>query len=408
MVRNAAAMSHEPIRVLVVDDNDGFRDSLLSLLESDDLTVVGQASSGYEALELVGAAMPDVVLMDVRMPVMDGVETTRRLKLQHPSIGVVALTGLEDQRAVREMLVAGASGYVLKDSDGDEILHAIREAASGGGLISPEVTPTVIEEMTDALERERRRARQLEVAQEALLERSARRHELVSRLGHELRTPVTVILGIAQTLAGDRAPADQRQDLLERLVDRAEDLARLVQRFEAAVDTGLTERADVTEVARDVAAQHERVRVEAPSAPVMASLNRTAGRRILEELVENALAFSPADEPVTVRVSTRRGSPEVRVTDRGAGIDQGSVPRIFAPFEQVEDLNARTHAGAGLGLALARMSARAMDGDVVLESTGPAGSSFLWIVSRPPAAGLEAEGDGVKPRSLEAAHVDVE
>ncbi len=112
----------------------------------------------------------------------------------------------------------------------------------------------MIEELTEALERERRRTRQLEVAQEALLERSARRHELVSRLGHELRTPVTVILGMAQTLSEGTAPEEDRPELLERLVVRANDLARLVQRFEAAVEAGLTEWADVNEVAREVAA----------------------------------------------------------------------------------------------------------------------------------------------------------
>ena len=192
------------------------------------------------------------------------------------------------------MLVAGASGYVLKDSDGDEILNAVHQAAMGGGVISPEVTPTVIDELTEALERERRRTRQLEVAQEALLERSARRHELVSRLGHELRTPVTVILGMAQTLAKGTAPLEERPVILETLVDRAEALARLVQRFEAAVEAGLTEWADVTQVAREVAESYERVEVDAPPGPAMASLNRTAAKRILEELVENALAFSAA------------------------------------------------------------------------------------------------------------------
>ena len=176
----------------------------------------------------------------------------------------MALTGSEDQRAVREMLVAGASGYVLKDSDGDEILHAVRQAVTGGGVISPEVTPTVIEELTEALERERRRTRQLEIAQEALLERAARRHELISRLGHELRTPVTVILGMAQTLAKGTAPEEERGAILDSLVDRANGLARLVHRFEAAVEAGLTEWADVVQVAREVAADHDRVEVVRP------------------------------------------------------------------------------------------------------------------------------------------------
>ncbi len=267
-----------PVRVLVVDDNEGFRESLVMLLDTEELHVVGQGSDGEEAMGLVDALSPDVVLMDVRMPMTDGIEATRRIKAHYPHIGIVALTGSEDQRAVRDMLVAGASGYVLKDSDGDEILNAVHQAAMGGGVISPEVTPTVIDELTEALERERRRTRQLEVAQEALLERSARRHELVSRLGHELRTPVTVILGMAQTLAKGTAPLEERPVILETLVDRAEALARLVQRFEAAVEAGLTEWADVTQVAREVAELHERVEVDAPPGPAMASLNRTAAQ----------------------------------------------------------------------------------------------------------------------------------
>jgi signal transduction histidine kinase len=373
-----------PVRVLVVDDNEGFRESLVMLLDTEELHVVGQGSDGEEAMGLVDALSPDVVLMDVRMPMTDGIEATRRIKAHYPHIGIVALTGSEDQRAVRDMLVAGASGYVLKDSDGDEILNAVHQAAMGGGVISPEVTPTVIDELTEALERERRRTRQLEVAQEALLERSARRHELVSRLGHELRTPVTVILGMAQTLAKGTAPLEERPAILETLVDRAEALARLVQRFEAAVEAGLTEWADVTQVAREVAETHERVEVDAPPGPAMASLNRTAAKRILEELVENALAFSATDSKVTISVSTDGGSPEVRVVDHGEGVAPGVLPRIFDPLEQGQDLNTRTHQGVGLGLTLARMSARAMDGDVVLESTGPQGSTFLWAVSQPP------------------------
>src|SRR3972149_9596878 len=85
------------VRVVVVDDNAGFRESLLALLDAGDLDVVGEARSGSEALGLIPETDPDVVLMDVRMPEMDGIETTRRLKALHPSIGVVGLSGPEDQ-----------------------------------------------------------------------------------------------------------------------------------------------------------------------------------------------------------------------------------------------------------------------------------------------------------------------
>jgi DNA-binding NarL/FixJ family response regulator len=369
------------VRVLVVDDNDGFRGSLAALLSGEDLEVVGEAANGIDAIALVNEVGPDVVLMDIRMPEMDGIETTRRLKALHPSLEVVALTGLEEERAVREMLVAGASGYVLKDSEGDEIIHAVRRAASGGALLSPDVTPTVIEQLLEALERERRRTRQLEIAQEALLERGARRQQLIGRVGHELRTPVTVLLGLAQTLRRGGLDPAQLDDVLDTLVQRAEGLARLVRRFEAALEAGLTEWVNITELAGEVSSRDPRIGVEAPIAPVMTALNRTAGIRILEELVENALAFSPPTSDVLIRVTPGTGGTEVRVIDRGNGIDAAAVARIFEPLEQAQDLHTRTHPGIGLGLSLARLSARAMDGDVTLESTGPAGSSFLWTVA---------------------------
>jgi signal transduction histidine kinase len=370
------------VRVVVVDDNDGFRESLAVLLHGEDLDVVGQASTGAEALELMRTLTPDVVLMDIRMPEMDGIETTRRLQVLRPSVGIVALTGLEDQRAVRDMLVAGASSYVLKDSDGDDIVNAIMRAAAGGGLLSPEVTPQVIEELTEALERERRRTRQLEIAQEALLERAAHRRQLIGRLGHELRTPVTVILGLAQSLRRGPMEPDQLDHALDTLVARSAGLARLVQRFEAAVEAGLTEWADVSQIARDVAELDPRIRVDCPEAPAMTSVNRTAARRILEELVENALAFTPDGGEVIVRVTDAGAGAEIRVVDTGPGIDPAAQERIFDPLEQAEDLHTRTHPGVGLGLSIARLSARSMDGDVVLESSGPAGSTFLWLVSR--------------------------
>jgi signal transduction histidine kinase len=121
--------------------------------------------------------------------------------------------------------------------------------------------------------------------------------------------------------------------------------------------------------------------VEAPADPTLTSLNRTAAKRILEELVENALAFSPEDRPVVIRVRDDGAGPTVRVIDQGPGIPPASQERVFAPLEQGEDLNVRTHQGVGLGLAIARMSARAMEGDVVLEASGPEGSTFLWRMS---------------------------
>ncbi len=369
------------VKVLVVDDNAGFRESLLALLGTDDLVVVGEATSGAEALDLVLTVEPDVILMDVRMPAMDGIEATRRLKKLRPRVGIVALTANEDQAIVREMLVAGASGFVLKDSDGEDILNAVMQAALGGGVLSPEVTPTVIEELTEALERERRRTQELEAAQGALVERSARRHELVSRLSHELRTPVTVILGVAQTLARRTASPEQEPELIERLVTRAAGLARLVERFDLTINAGLTEHVDVAELARAVAADRERASVAAEDGLPLVRLNPHVATRILEEILDNALRFQAEDASVEIWIGHGEGRLEVRVIDCGPGIDPTDAERIFEPLEQVEELNVRTHQGVGLGLSLARSAAREMDGEVELESSGPEGSTFLWTIA---------------------------
>ncbi|MBI4260437.1 MAG: response regulator [Actinobacteria bacterium] len=376
---SGGVMDAHPLRVMVVDDHPEFRESLQILLATGGFHVVGAAGDGIEALRLAERLEPDVVLMDVRMPSMDGIEATRRMKSSLPDTMIVALTAQEDQGVVRDMLVAGASCYVLKDSEGEDILNAVQQAAVGGAVLSPGVTPSVIDELIDVLARERRRARELEEANEALIERVARRHELVTRLGHELRTPVTVILGVAGTLAEGRAPSEDMPSLLDSLVNRARALARLVERFEAAVDTDAAQLVDLPELAREVSGSLDRVRVEAEPLPI-ASVNAVLARRILEELVDNACRFSEPPSPVTVRLGRRFDRIEVRVADRGPGIPPGDRERIFEPLEQVEALDARQHQGAGVGLPLARAAARAMEGDLVLEESSPGGSTFLWTV----------------------------
>jgi signal transduction histidine kinase len=358
---------------------------LVVLLTTSGQTVVGEATNGAEALELVPAAGPDVVLMDIRMPVLDGIETTRRLKVQNPSVGVVALTAQEDETIVREMLVAGASGYVLKDSDGEDILDAVAAAAHGEAVLSPAVTPVVIEQLTEALERERRRARELEEAHVALVERTARRHELVARLGHELRTPVTVILGVSRMLAAGNLDQSAQAELLTRLASRTEALVRLVERFETAMDSGSEDLVDVPSLVAEVAAALGRVRVDAERGIPLVWANRVLASRIVEEILDNAIRFSPGDTPVHVGIRRRSDRMDVRVTDQGTGVPPQDRERIFEPLEQGEALDARVHQGAGVGLSLARAAARAMDGDLVLESSGAEGSTFLWTVRLPQA-----------------------
>jgi signal transduction histidine kinase len=137
---------------------------------------------------------------------------------------------------------------------------------------------------------------------------------------------------------------------------------------------------DVYDVAREVASGHDRVGVSAESPLPRAHLNRTVAGRVLVELVDNAMRFSPEGSPVDVRVTHVPDRLEVRVSDEGPGIPDHDRERIFGPLEQLEELNIRIHQGTGMGLALARTAARAMDGDVVLETSGDDGSTFLWTI----------------------------
>lgn len=128
------------IRVLLVDDHAVVRIGLERLLESyDDIEVVGAARSGEEALELAGTVSPQVVLMDMAMPNMDGIETTRRLVAMHPDVIVIALSTHNDPQQVVGALDAGAHGYLVKDVEPDVLVSGIRSVLDGGAPLSPSV-----------------------------------------------------------------------------------------------------------------------------------------------------------------------------------------------------------------------------------------------------------------------------
>jgi DNA-binding NarL/FixJ family response regulator len=133
--------------VCLVDDQRLMRDGLRTLLElEEDLQVVGEAEDGTAALQLFEALRPDVVLMDIRMPVMDGVEATRQMLARWPEARVIILTTFDDDAFIFDGLRAGALGYLLKDVSGQELAEAIRKVAQGGALIEPSVARKVLAE----------------------------------------------------------------------------------------------------------------------------------------------------------------------------------------------------------------------------------------------------------------------
>lgn len=141
-------MSASPIRVLLVDDDDLMRAGLRAVLSSDPtVEVVGEAANGRVALDRVRTHHPDLVLMDVRMPDLDGIAATREVLAVSPQVKVVILTTFEDDDYIFGALHAGASGFLLKRTSPEELIAAIHTVASGDSLLSPSVTRTVIDRM---------------------------------------------------------------------------------------------------------------------------------------------------------------------------------------------------------------------------------------------------------------------
>lgn len=136
-----------PIRIVLCDDHQIIREGLRSLLEKQpDMTVVGEALNGLGAIKMVADKKPDIVVMDIAMPEMNGIGAARRICADNPKVKILALSMHSDHHFVTEMLEAGASGYMLKDSAFGELTTAIRTIMSGGLFISPHIAGNVLEE----------------------------------------------------------------------------------------------------------------------------------------------------------------------------------------------------------------------------------------------------------------------
>jgi DNA-binding NarL/FixJ family response regulator len=147
------------VRVLLVDDQALFREALATLLAvHEGVEVVGEAGNGDEALRMAAELAPDVVLMDLRMPVLDGIGATRRLRVEHPEVRVIALTTFDDDEDVFAALRAGAVGYLLKDVSSARLVEAVLAAARGESVLQPSVAAKVVArfaQLPDTAEQER-------------------------------------------------------------------------------------------------------------------------------------------------------------------------------------------------------------------------------------------------------------
>jgi len=205
-------MSESPIRALIVDDHPVTREGLRTALELSDeiVVVVGEAATGEEAVEQARELTPDVVFMDVRMPGMDGIEATRRIRQAAPTTKVILITIDESRGAISEAIQAGVSGYLLKDASPDALVDAAKNAIEGNAVIHPQLTKTFIEEVRLG-EGEGPRAAPLSKREREILQKVAdgsTTRQVATELGISPHTVKTHLERIFEKLgANDRAQA---------------------------------------------------------------------------------------------------------------------------------------------------------------------------------------------------------
>lgn len=141
-------MTQQPLRVVLVDDHEVVRSGVKALLKAtDDIVVAGEAGSIREAIDETDRTRPDVVVMDVRLTDGSGIEATREIRARHPKTAVLMLTSFADDEALFASIMAGASGYVLKQVNGTELVRAVRAVGAGQSLLDPEVTSAVLDRL---------------------------------------------------------------------------------------------------------------------------------------------------------------------------------------------------------------------------------------------------------------------
>jgi DNA-binding NarL/FixJ family response regulator len=162
------------IRLLLVDDHAILRDGLRALLSYyPDVEVVGEAEDGLQAIECVNRLAPDVVLMDIAMPGMNGLEASRQIRQSHPETRILVLTQYDDRRYVLPFVRAGVSGYVVKRALGSDLIDAVRTVAKGEGFLYPSVAGAVLEELREPLGADAADGKQLTPREEEILRRVA-------------------------------------------------------------------------------------------------------------------------------------------------------------------------------------------------------------------------------------------
>lgn len=358
------ALSQHIASVVVIDDTPDLRLLLRMVLEiSDRYTVVGEAGDGAAGIEIVQEWQPDVVLLDLAMPIMDGLEALPGIRDACPNAQIVVLSGFEADRMAGQAIERGAAGYLQKGTAPDDIVRALDDILGR----SRDLTDSSL-----ALPAPDSVAHEVEALRSAF-----------ATAAHELRTPATVLIGLAHMLIRRRSELDPKRldELFDAVIRQTKVLDRItsdmltssqVSRggFEAQVepiDLVPVLRAAALSMAEDVA-----VAVDAPPAiEVVADPVRV--QQMLTNLLSNAVKYGAS--PIGIVAATAGAKAIIRVDDSGNG-----VPEVFQPqlFEQYSRAQGSRAAGTGLGLYVVKALAEAQGGTAWHEPRPGGGSSFFF------------------------------
>ena len=370
------------MRVLLVDDHATLRVALRGLLnEVPGFEVVGECDNGAGAIDAVAECKPDLVLMDINMPVMDGIEATLEIKRAYPDVRVVGLSGFEDATKVSAMIAAGASGYLLKTADPRDIATGLQSILDGRPVLAPEVLQGVLDDVARFYREQRAKA-------ELLAEVDRMKRQFFTLVSDDLRNPLAAITGYARTMRQNWARLDEemREEFNERIEQQS---LRLGKRIEQMLTISGIRRAEPWESSRFDLASAAREAAERFEGDARLSIRDVQSLDVRGDragmvtaavtLVENALHHTEG----RVRVGTERDGVmgALVIRDEGPGMDADRLRWLLAgPFTRIEQGQELEEGGSlGLSIYIARMVLEAMGGGLEAESTPEGGSAFVAL-----------------------------
>lgn len=352
--------------VVLADDVPELRRLLGQILHwSARFTVLGEAADGAEAIELAEEHEPDVLLLDISMPVMDGMEALPRIREVSPRTKIVVLSGFEAERLAKTALELGAAAYIEKGVPPSLLISELLDVVDGNRdqhvpTVPPPAPPRLSEEDT-------------------LHDISA--EEMMSLVAHEIRNPLAVIQGFGTELSNRwEVMADElRLDSVRRMTERARYLNTVVNNlmFMRKLESGeypfvpAVEEIDplmesLWDELKDLSRGHP-LEIEVPPGLPAVNIDMMRLRQVLTNLVVNAAKFSPPKEPIKITAERSPRGVVISVTDRGPGIPPERRDAVFEKFTRLEEGGS----GIGLGLFISRALMTTMGGDLWVADDGP-------------------------------------